>query len=200
MSEKSLDEKNIEVISIPFSDSSEESVSNQSSILENAKKKLPALNRNATSNQTLVNNPKTTNKTLIYNQKTNEKNTSKNVNKPEFVNKNNTKMKSNKIKPGRVPVSDTTVSETTDSSEDDSESETDQTTTSTKSTTTSSYSTNSSSEESKKVPVWKNKKTRNVLNDFAIFLMVIIITMIAGTIFLRREPDLKCWFISVVNR
>ena len=59
MFEKSLDEKSIEVISIPFSDSSDESVSDQSSILETVEKKLPELNRNDASNLTLVNNPKT---------------------------------------------------------------------------------------------------------------------------------------------
>ena len=48
MFEKCLDEKNIEVISIPFSDSSDES--DQSSILETGEKKLPELNRNDASN------------------------------------------------------------------------------------------------------------------------------------------------------
>lgn len=68
MFEKSLDEKNIEVISIPFSDSSDES--DQSSILETARIK-----------------PKWCIKLNTCKQPKNNNNTPKSVNKPEVVNK-----------------------------------------------------------------------------------------------------------------
>ena len=161
MSEESLDQKNIEVISVPFSESLSETVSDQNSISETIKK--PEL------------------------VKQNSK--SKNVNKHETV---------VSVSLSESSISKSSLSEKENNSENVSESVVDVTekSSSSEAASTSSYSTysyhGSQISSANNVSVWKKKTTKRIFYDFAVFFMVVVITLVFGTIFLRREPDLTC--------